>query len=127
MISVLGAEKLSLIEIEAFLSASESVRFVGSSRLELYKWVERLLYEHQYRFRPSHKPWKSIKPIPTFPPPRLRRAKYEKISKRSLPKLPNLHRPFRLIPGLEKTVFCLRGQPDRKAFECLQSHSFPSR
>jgi hypothetical protein len=24
-------------------------------------------------FRPSHKPWKSIKPIPTFPPPQLRR------------------------------------------------------
>ncbi len=29
MISVLGAEKLSLDEIEAFLSASEGVRFVG--------------------------------------------------------------------------------------------------
>jgi len=51
MISVLGAEKLSLVEIEAFLAASESVRFVGSSRLELYKWVERLLYEHQYRLQ----------------------------------------------------------------------------
>ena len=51
MISVLGAEKLSLVEIEAFLSASESVRFVGSSRLELYKWVEQLLYEHQYRLQ----------------------------------------------------------------------------
>src|SRR5579883_3392582 len=24
-------------------------------------------------------------------------------------------------------AFCPRGQPDRKAFECLQSHSFPSR
>jgi hypothetical protein len=51
MISVLGAEKLSLVEIEAFLAASESVRFVGSSRLELYKWVEQLLYEHQYRLQ----------------------------------------------------------------------------
>ena len=48
---MLGAEKLSLVEIEAFLSASESVRFVGSSRLELYKWVERLLYEHKYRLQ----------------------------------------------------------------------------
>ena len=48
MISVLGAEKLSLIEIEAFLAASESVRFAGSGRLELYKWVERLLCHHQY-------------------------------------------------------------------------------
>jgi hypothetical protein len=27
------------------------VRFVGSSRLELYKWVEQLLYEHQYRLQ----------------------------------------------------------------------------
>jgi transposase InsO family protein len=48
MISVLGAEKLSLVEIEAFLAASDSVRFVGSSRVELYKWVERLLCHHEY-------------------------------------------------------------------------------
>ncbi len=48
MISVLGAEKLSLVEIEAFLAVSGSVRFVGSSRVELYKWVERLLCHHQY-------------------------------------------------------------------------------
>jgi hypothetical protein len=48
MISVLGAEKLSLIEIEAFLMASDSVRFVGSSRVEVYKWVERLLCHHEY-------------------------------------------------------------------------------
>jgi hypothetical protein len=45
---LLGAEKLSLVEIEAFLSASDSVRFVGSSRVELYKWVERLLCHHEY-------------------------------------------------------------------------------
>jgi len=48
MISVLGAEKLSLVEIEAFLSASESVRFAGCGRTELYKWVERLLCHHVY-------------------------------------------------------------------------------
>jgi transposase InsO family protein len=48
MISVLGAEKLNLIEIEAYLSASESVRFVGTSRTELYGWVERLLCHHEY-------------------------------------------------------------------------------
>jgi hypothetical protein len=48
MISVLGAEKLSLVEIEAFVRASDSVRFVGSSRVELYKWVERLLCHHEY-------------------------------------------------------------------------------
>ena len=43
---------MSLVEIEAFLSASESVRFAGprggSGRTELYGWVERLLCHHQY-------------------------------------------------------------------------------
>jgi len=48
MISVLGAEKLSLIEIEAFLAASEGVRFAGCGRTEIYGWVERLLCHHQY-------------------------------------------------------------------------------
>lgn len=48
MISVLGAEKLSLVEIEAFLAASESVRFVGCGRAEIYGWVERLLCHHEY-------------------------------------------------------------------------------
>ena len=48
MISVLGAEKLSLVEIEAFLAASESVRFAGCGRTEIYGWVERLLCHHQY-------------------------------------------------------------------------------
>jgi hypothetical protein len=32
-------------------------------------------------FQPSRKPWKSIKPIPTFPPPRQLRDKYENIPK----------------------------------------------
>jgi hypothetical protein len=48
MISVLGAEKLSLTEIEAFLAASECVRFAGCSRTEIYGWVERLLCHHEY-------------------------------------------------------------------------------
>jgi hypothetical protein len=48
MISVLGAEKLSLVEIEAFLAASDSVRFVGCGRTEIYRWVERLLCHHEY-------------------------------------------------------------------------------
>src|SRR5664279_828825 len=39
-------------------------------------------------FRPSHKPWKSIKPIPTFPPPRRPRAICETIPKRSRPRCP---------------------------------------
>ena len=51
MISVLGAEKLSLIEIEAFLAASECVRFVGCGRTEIYGWVERLLCHHEYPLR----------------------------------------------------------------------------
>jgi hypothetical protein len=48
MISVLGAEKLSLVEVEAFLAASESVRFAGCDRAEIYRWVERLLRHHKY-------------------------------------------------------------------------------
>ncbi len=48
MISVLGAEKLSLVEIDAFLAASESVRFVGCGRTEIYRWVEHLLCHHEY-------------------------------------------------------------------------------
>ena len=48
MISVLGAEKLSLVDIEAFLAASESVRFAGCGRAEIYGWVERLLCHHEY-------------------------------------------------------------------------------
>lgn len=48
MISVLGAEKLSLNEIEAFLAASECVRFAGCGRTEIYGWVERLLCHHEY-------------------------------------------------------------------------------
>ena len=48
MISVLGAEKLSLVEIEAFLAASEGVGFAGSGRTEIYGWVERLLCHHEY-------------------------------------------------------------------------------
>jgi hypothetical protein len=37
-----------LVEIEAFLSASESVRLVGWGRTEIYGWVERLLCHHEY-------------------------------------------------------------------------------
>jgi len=54
-------------------------------------------------FRPFHKPWKSIKPIPTFPPPRLRRDIYENIQERRRLKLPALKSPVMLILGLERT------------------------
>src|ERR1035437_3888266 len=55
-------------------------------------------------FRPSHKPWNSITPIPTFPLSRQPRDIYEKIPKRRRPKLPAPTGPFRLILGLEKTI-----------------------
>jgi transposase InsO family protein len=48
MIIVLGSEKLSLVEMEAFLSASESVGFSGASRQEIYRWAERLLCHQEY-------------------------------------------------------------------------------
>jgi transposase InsO family protein len=48
VISVLGSQELSLLDIEAFLSVSESVRFEGQSRTERCRWVERLLCRHEY-------------------------------------------------------------------------------
>ena len=51
MISVLGAEKLSLVEVEAFLLASNGVRFVGCGRTEIYDWVARLLCHHEYQLQ----------------------------------------------------------------------------
>jgi transposase InsO family protein len=48
MIIVLGSEKLSLVEMEAFLSASESVGFAGDSRAEIYRWSEALLCHQEY-------------------------------------------------------------------------------
>ena len=48
MISVLEAEKLSVVEIAAFLRASESVRFAGQGRTEVYSWVQRLLMQQEF-------------------------------------------------------------------------------
>jgi len=47
MIIVLGSEKLSLVEVEAFLAASGSVGFAGGSRAQIYRWSEALLCHHQ--------------------------------------------------------------------------------
>jgi hypothetical protein len=44
---VFGAEKSSLVEIEAFFAASASARFTGCGRMEIYSWVERLLCHHE--------------------------------------------------------------------------------
>jgi len=41
-------------------------------------------------FRPFHKPWESKEPIPTFPPPRLRREGCEKIPGKEPPEAARL-------------------------------------
>jgi transposase InsO family protein len=46
--SVHEAEKLSLDQIEAFLNASEEIRFEGENREQIYGWVEQVLRQQQY-------------------------------------------------------------------------------
>jgi transposase InsO family protein len=48
MISVLGAENLSLERIGAFLQASQDIRFTGEKREQVYAWIEQLLRQQQY-------------------------------------------------------------------------------
>jgi len=47
--SVHEAEKLSLDQIEAFLNASEGIRFEGENREQLYGWVEQVFLSHPLR------------------------------------------------------------------------------
>jgi hypothetical protein len=42
------AEKLSLDQIEAFLNASEAIRFEGENRQQVYGWVEQVLRQQHY-------------------------------------------------------------------------------
>jgi len=42
------AEKLSLDQIEAFLKASDEIRFAGENREQVYRWVEQVLRQQQY-------------------------------------------------------------------------------
>ena len=42
------AEKLTLDQIEAFLNASEEIRFEGENRQQVYGWVEQVLRQQQY-------------------------------------------------------------------------------
>ena len=42
------AEKLSLDQIEAFLNASEEIRFEGENRQQVYGWVEQVLRQQHY-------------------------------------------------------------------------------
>lgn len=43
------AEQLSLDQIQAFLRASEGIRFEGKTRAQIYGWVEKVLVHHQYQ------------------------------------------------------------------------------
>jgi hypothetical protein len=43
------AEKLSLDQIEAFLKASEEIRFEGEHREQVYGWVEQVLHQQHYQ------------------------------------------------------------------------------
>jgi transposase InsO family protein len=46
--SVHEAEKLNLEQMEAFLKASEGIRFEGESRQQVYHWIEQVLRQQQY-------------------------------------------------------------------------------
>lgn len=48
MISVHETEKLSLQQIEKFLTAAKEVRFEANHRKEVYGWIERLLCQQEY-------------------------------------------------------------------------------
>jgi hypothetical protein len=48
MIRVIGSEKLSLVELGAFLEASESIGLAGESQAEIYRWSESLLRCQEY-------------------------------------------------------------------------------
>ena len=42
------AETLNLEQMEAFLGASEAMRFEGETRQQVYPWMERVLCQQQY-------------------------------------------------------------------------------
>jgi len=44
-----AAEELSLDQIQAFLEASQGIRFEGKTREEIYRWMEKVLVHHQYQ------------------------------------------------------------------------------
>jgi transposase InsO family protein len=49
IISMSDAEKLSQAQIQAFLKASQEVRFEGKHRAEVYGWITRTLRQQRYR------------------------------------------------------------------------------
>ena len=50
---MIGSEQLSLMEIEAWRSASQGVAFQARSRAELYNWVGSLLCQQEYACQPK--------------------------------------------------------------------------
>ncbi len=42
------SEKLNLVQIEAFLRASDEIRFEGQTRQQVYGWIEQVLWQQQY-------------------------------------------------------------------------------
>src|ERR1019366_2091762 len=70
-------------------------------------------------FRPSHKPWKSIKPIPTFPPPRRPRAKYEIIPKRSRPRCPPQTRRSGSFLDWKRLIELFSNSASQKHWPCI--------
>jgi hypothetical protein len=53
-IQVHEAEKLSLVQIQAFLSASETIRFEGETQAQIYHWIEQVLGRQEYRQQSRH-------------------------------------------------------------------------
>ena len=49
IINMQDGEKLSREQIQAFLEASEEVRFEGQQRTDVYAWITRLLRQQGYR------------------------------------------------------------------------------
>jgi predicted DNA-binding transcriptional regulator AlpA len=50
------AEKLSLEQIQAFLDASQAIRFEGESRKQIYRWIEQVLGRQEY-----HQPSRQVR------------------------------------------------------------------
>jgi transposase InsO family protein len=46
--SVHEAEKLNLEQIEAFLNASQQIRFEGETQKQVYRWIEQVLCQQRY-------------------------------------------------------------------------------
>ena len=52
------AEKLSLGQIQAFLSASETIRFEGETQAQIYHWIEQVLGRQEYHQQSQSAPYR---------------------------------------------------------------------